>query len=117
MNNSFKQKFSFNKRLEEAQRIKLKYEDKIPIVVYKSKDSTIKDIDRNKFLVPSETTISQFLFVVRKRITLAPEESIYLFINDSILANSSETIGSIYNKYKDDDEFLYITYATENVFG
>ena len=75
---NFKKKYSLEKRKEESKKILNKYPEKIPIIVEKDKKSKIKDIDKNKYLVPEDLTMAQFLYVVRKRITLSPEEALYL---------------------------------------
>lgn len=94
-----------------------KYPDRIPVCVYKNKGSNTPDIDKEKYLVPSDLTVGQFLYVIRKRIKLKPEEALYIFFNGS-LVNTSMTIKEIYNLHKDkDDEMLYALYSTENTFG
>ena len=113
---NFKKKYSLEKRKEESKKILNKYPEKIPIIVEKDKKSKIKDIDKNKYLVPEDLTMAQFLYVVRKRITLSPEEALYCFIDNS-LPTTSSTMSTIYHEHKDEDGFLYITYCSENVFG
>ena len=112
----FKKEFTFNERISESSRIINKYSDRIPIICEKIDKSTISEIDKKKYLVPSDLTCAQFIFVIRKRLNLTPEKAIFLFIN-GIIPQASELISSLYNKYKDSDGFLYITYASENVFG
>ena len=43
-------------RREESQKIRRKYPDRIPVVVEKVSTSSIPDIDKRKFLVPSDLT-------------------------------------------------------------
>ena len=117
MNCSFKKKFSFSKRSEESTRILSKYSDKIPIIVTKSDTCDLPDIDKNKFLVPAEITLAQFMYVIRRRINLSSEESIFLFLNNNVLAHTSATLGSLYQEHKDKDGFLYLVYCNENAFG
>jgi len=38
------------------------------------------------------------------------------FANDTLIS-PSESLANTYNKYKDNDGFLYIFYTTENTFG
>ena len=116
-NNSFKKKFPFEKRLSESSRILEKYDDRIPVIVTNSKHSTLPDIDKNKFLVPGDLTITQFLYVIRKRINLNPAEALYICVNESSLPPSSSSMSTLYVNYKDKDGFLYLTYCNENVFG
>ena len=60
--------------------------------------------------------MGQFLFIIRKRLKLASEKGIFLFVNNMI-APSTHTMIELYNEYKDDDGFLYMNYTEENVFG
>ena len=114
----FKNSVSFNDRILESQRILAKYPDRIPIICERS-TSTSNDcpnIDKNKFLVPNDFTLGQFIFIIRKRMHLPPEKAIFLFINSNFY-NSAVLLSNIYETDKDDDGFLYITYAFENTFG
>lgn len=113
---NFKKKYSLEKRKQESKKILTKYPEKIPVIVEKSKKCSLNDIDKNKYLVPEDLTMGQFLYVIRKRITLSPEESLYCFVNETLPATSS-SMSHIYNDHKDEDGFLYITYCSENVFG
>ena len=117
MANSFKKKYNFDLRLKESSKVLEKYPDRYPIIVYKDKKSTLPEINKTKFLAPGDLTIGQFLYIVRKRIELNEKETLFLFINQNILATGSETISRLYNEYKDEDGFLYISYCNENVFG
>ena len=115
---SFKSSNPFEKRLEESNRIRNKYPDRIPLVCEKSdqKDINLPKIDKCKFLVPLNLSIGQLLLIIRSRIKLSSEKAIFLFINGTI-PPSTETINTIYENFKDPDGFLYINYASENVFG
>jgi len=112
----FKKMYNFEQRSTESERIRIKYPDKIPVIVEKSKNSEIMDIDKRKYLVPSELTVGQFVYVIRKRIKIAPEEAIFLFINDT-LPPSSSLISQVYKENKDQDGFLYVVYSGESTFG
>ena len=72
-------KLPLEKRREESARILAKYPDRIPVIVEKNGGSSVPDIDKCKFLVPTDLTIGQFVYVVRKRIRLEPEKAIFLF--------------------------------------
>ncbi len=54
------------------------------VVVERVPKSQIPDIDKRKFLVPNDITIAQFMWIIRKRIQLAPEKAIFLFVNKTI---------------------------------
>lgn len=115
---SFRDKFSFKKRLDESTRIMQKYPDRVPIICEKwGNDSEIPDIDRKKYLVPMDLSIANFMYVIRKRLKVSPDKGIYLFINDNIMPTTSALIAQYYEQYKDDDGFLYVSYSGESTFG
>lgn len=116
MTSQFKVKYTFEDRKKEADKILSKYPDRIPIILEQHGKSMIKDIDRNKFLVPNDITLGQFIFIIRKRLELSPEKAIFLFVNNT-LPTSSDIIGELYNKNMDEDGFLYMVYSGENTFG
>lgn len=113
---SFKEEHPLEKRKAEAGRIKDKYPDRIPVIVEKADKSDIPDIDKKKYLVPSDLTVGQFVYVIRKRIKLSPEKAIFIFVKN-VLPPTAALMSSIYEDHRDDDGFLYITYSGENTFG
>ena len=66
--------------------------------------------------MPSDLTVAQFVYVVRKRVKLAPEKAIFIFVNNQV-PNTAELMVKVYEEQKDEDGFLYITYSGENTFG
>ena len=114
---TFKSKNSLEDRKKESNRVLTNYPNKIPIICEKSKQSEkIPDIDKHKYLIPIDLTVGQFMFVIRKRMKLAPEMAIYIFIK-GVVPPTSALISSLYNEYKDEDGFLYLEYSGENTFG
>lgn len=105
-------------RKAESARVRAKYPDRIPIVLERApkQDSSIPDIDKNKYLVPGDLTVGQFMYVIRKRIRLTPDKAIFVFINN-VLPTTSTMITDMYDQYHDEDGFLYLTYSGENTFG
>ena len=79
------------------------------VICEKVTKSDIPVIDKKKYLVPSDLTVGQFCYVIRKRIKLAPEKAIFIFVNE-VLPPTAALMSSIYDEHKDDDGFLYITY-------
>jgi GABA(A) receptor-associated protein len=55
--------------------------------------------------------VGQFCYVIRKRIKLAPEKAIFIFVNE-VLPPAAALMSSVYDEHKDEDGFLYITYAS-----
>lgn len=115
-NTRFKDRYDFEKRKEESTRIKARHPDRIPVIVEKNIDSDIESIDKHKYLVPNDLTLGQFIFVIRKRIKLPAEKALFVFVNN-IFPPQAAFLSSIYDTYKDEDGFLYVTYSGENTFG
>lgn len=114
---SFKQIHPFEKRLSESSRIRLKYPDRVPVIIEKDFNSDIIDLDKNKYLVPDELTIGQLVYVIRKRIKLSPEKAIFIFINRKSLAPTAALLSNVYEEHKNEDGFLYVTYSGQDSFG
>ncbi len=117
MSVQFKKEFPLEKRLSESRRILEKYEARIPIIVTAHKTCTLPLIDKNKYLVPNDLTVGQFLHVIRKRIKIDASQSVFMYVNDNVLPPTSATMLSLYRNYKDEDGFLYMSYCGENTFG
>ncbi|KAH9586681.1 Autophagy protein Atg8 ubiquitin-like [Trypanosoma melophagium] len=88
----------------------------LPVVCEKVNDSDIGDLDKGKFLVPSDLTVGQFAMVLRKRVQLSAEEAIFLFVGGAVPPVTAQ-MSDLYAKYKDEDGFLYIKYSGEATFG
>lgn len=112
----FKNEYSPEQRKSESDRIREKYPDRVPVICEKSERSDVMDIDKKKYLVPSDLTVGQFVYVIRKRLKLPPEQAIYLFVDGNIPA-TSELMSTVYQDHVAEDGFLYMNYSGENVFG
>lgn len=112
----FKSSLTSEKRKMESARILKKFPDRIPVICERAEKSDLQTIDKRKYLVPSDLTVGQFVYVIRKRIQLPPEKAIFIFIND-ILPPTAALMSSIYEEHKDKDGFLYVLYSGENTFG
>ncbi len=111
--NDFK-KQSVEDRILLSNKIKLKYSDRIPIIV-DSKDDI--SITKNKFIVPDSLNVGQFMYILRNKIKVNKEQSLFLLCKDNQLLTNTNMINDIYSKYKDEDGFLYIYVTLENTFG
>jgi len=122
----FREQHSFEKRYAEAHRVLEKYPGRIPVICERDpRNSNLPPDQKKKFLIPTDMTIGQFVYVVRQRVRLPPEKAIFMFITKvkqdgsttSILAPTSQTFDKVYYDCKDRDGFLYVVTASENVFG
>ncbi|XP_022083478.1 autophagy-related protein 8-like [Acanthaster planci] len=113
---AFKEEHTLESRIAESTEVRQKFKDRIPVVVEKAPRSDIRNIDKSKFSVPSDLTVAQFMYIIRKRIELPPEQPMFLFVS-KVLPTTSATMGAIYEEHKDEDGFLYIAYSGQNTFG
>ena len=106
-----------SKRKEESTQIINKFPDKVPVICEKDPNSKINSILKTRYLIPKNYTVSQFSYLINKKITLTNEESFYLLANGVNAISGKDTMYEIYNKYKDEDGFLYISYTSELIWG
>jgi len=101
----YKEEHPFEKRRAEGEKIRRKYPDRVPVIVEKSPKARIGDLDKKKYLVPSDLTVGQFYFLIRKRISLRPEDALFFFVNN-VIPPTSATMGSLYQVRR---SFLVLT--------
>ena len=107
-------KFDIN--ISESQRLRAKYPERIPVIVGRASGCKLNNIDKNKFLVPGDLTVGQFITIIRKRIKMDKDKAIFISINN-ILPPTAFRMITIYDEMKHGDGFLYIYYNGESVFG
>ena len=79
-----------------------KYPNRVPVIVEKAPKARLGDLDKKKYLVPSDLTVSQFYFLIRKRISLRPEDALFFFVNNTFPPTSA-TMGALYQVDIDGD--------------
>ncbi|CAH1261628.1 microtubule-associated proteins 1A/1B light chain 3C-like [Branchiostoma lanceolatum] len=115
---TFKQRKSLATRRDEVEGIRAKFPTKVPVIVERyHKERELPILDKTKFLVPQELTMSQFVTIIRNRMSLNASQAFYLIVNNKSLASMSTTLAEIYKDEKDEDGFLYMTYASQEMFG
>ena len=100
--------FKFKRDNQDAEQRKIKcdkmrnqFPEKIPIICEKEPKSNIKAIDKTKYLVPNDLTVSQFSFMIRKRIEIKQEEAFFLLVNGKTSLTGDSNLIDIYEKYAD----------------
>lgn len=107
-----------NKRAEESEKVRQKYPDRIPIIIEKDPSSQIREIDKTKFLVPNDLTVGHLLFIIRKRLELSKEASLFMLVNGKTSVTGEIGLQEVYQKHKDpEDGYLYIVYTSELTWG
>ena len=105
-----------DEQLKESGKLRNRYPDRIPVLVDRAR-RTDPILDKNKFLVPSDLTVGQLVYTVRKRLTkdLKPADALFFFINNTLVPTSA-LVSQIYCEHAQNG-FLRIVYSTENTFG
>ena len=125
-NQPFRAQFTYPKRKEESDSIRLKHPDHCPVIIEKRDGSMLPDISRKKYLVPGVSNMAKVVMEVRRNVPLNSTEAIYLTVcvynkdgslKDERMVPPSQPMDFIYQAYKDWDGFLYIQYSGENTFG
>ena len=123
LDDTFKFKYKFEDRVKEANNIRSKYPERVPVIVERQPNANVPIIDKNKYLVPNDLTVGQFMYVIRKRMKLPPEQALFIFVQrefpnrSSIMPNQACLMSTIYDESRDKDGFLYVNYTGENTFG
>lgn len=117
----FKEEYEFEKRLTESNKIRARYPDRIPVIVEVDNSSWTKELpklEKMKYLVPQDMAMSQFLFVIRRKLKLPEHVAIYAFVDRTkTIPLSSDKMLTIYEKHKDSDSYLYFSICGEHFFG
>merc|ERR1712139_326818 len=98
---AYKQDHPFDKRSAEAARIREKYPDRIPVICEKDPRSDIPPVDKRKYLIPMDLTVGQFVYVIRKRISIPSDKAIFIFVNNT-LPPTAALMSAVYEQHRDE---------------
>jgi hypothetical protein len=100
----------------DAKKLMAKYPGRCPIIV--TVISPLPALDKTKYLVPHDLTMSGFQNVLRRRTTLKPEHAVFLFVGDGVLAPGTQTVGTVYKEFKNPEtSLLHVEMRGESTFG
>ncbi|MGH0169303.1 UNVERIFIED_CONTAM: hypothetical protein FKN15_003242 [Acipenser sinensis] len=96
----YKEEHPFEKRRSEGEKIRKKYPDRVPVIVEKAPKARIGDLDKKKYLVPSDLT-----------------GKTHSFHAQSSGIQAACWIPPDLSEHHEEDFFLYIAYSDESVYG
>jgi len=105
---------SLEKRQTESARILKRYPNRIPVIVENLTNESII----HKFLVPCDCSLSEFVFIFRKRNKLDASQAMFFSVLSSAsILSMSILLSQLYKEHKHTDGFLYLGYQFESTFG
>ncbi len=108
--------FWLEERVKQFEKVTQAHPNKVPVILERAPSAEVPDIDKNKYLLPRDFTVANFLEVIRKRTNLTREQALFVYVDGTVPA-SNAMFGSIYEHHKDKDGFLYVVYTGESSFG
>ena len=121
----FKERFTFEQRKTQAEKIRSQYDDKVLLILEPAPSSRRNKVTesfaaqkvKNKFIVPADKTVGEFMSDFRKTLKLDKTQAIYFLTAANTIPPANHTMSQIDNCHRDEDQFLYMYYAGENAFG
>ena len=111
--------FEFN---EEKQKNKILFWNKIPLEISLTKNAKkaykIKKLDKTKYLLPLDFTMGQFSYLLKKKLNIDQNDDLFfLLVNGKVSCPYEMNLKDIYDKYKKEDNILYLTIEKALLWG
>jgi GABA(A) receptor-associated protein len=112
----YRNEHTFRERQAEAEKLRNKFPDRVPVIVERSPTASIGQLDENKFLLPWDLTVGQFYYIIRQRLNMRPEDALYFYIKYTSPYKNA-TMGAVYQLLRYFDFVLYVSYSDSSVYG
>ena len=124
----FKNEQSFEDRKAISERLRNKFPDRIPVIIQYAPNlshlyssNTEGNLENTnfykKYLVPSNVSLLHLQCQIREDLQINETQGLFMLINKSALPLMTNLIQHLYDRHKDDDDFLYVLCSGENTFG
>ena len=64
----------------------------LQVIIEKLPGAHVNSLDKRKFLIPSDISISQLVWIIRKRVHLESEKALFLFVGKTIPSSRFSTL-------------------------
>ena len=114
----FKKDVSLDKRKEASQTLLRNETKKVPIILEKDPNCKLEGIGKSRYLILRSFTVNKFIALIRQSMKIPENDALFLSAKGKYSITGETTIDEVYKKYKDkEDNFLYIMYSTQLVYG
>jgi GABA(A) receptor-associated protein len=103
----------------EIKRIRERFPSRIPVFITKAithSSNELPNLQKNKFLVPMDLTVGQFIYIIRKQLRVSSDKAIFIFVKNT-LPTTGMRMKELYAQYADYDGLLHLVYTSESTFG
>ena len=117
MNFQYQKNNDFETRKKESENLLKTHIDKLPIILEKDPACKIEKLQKTKYLLSKNSTISELMVLIKKKTKISEGEALFLQARTKYSLQAESTIEEIYEKFKNNDGFLYIMYTAELIMG
>lgn len=96
--------------------IKQKYPNHVPVIMQPVESKQKKTLDKTKYIVPNETTVGDFMNIIRRRLKVGSSEALFFFVNNTMQTGST-LMSQVHCEHSDSNGFLYMKYGLEQTYG
>ena len=114
----FKKDVDLDKRKEASLTLLRNEPKKVPIILEKDPNCKFEGIAKTRYLILRTFTVNKFIALIRESVKIPENDALFLSAKGKYSITGETTIDEVYKKYKDkEDNFLYIMYSTQLVYG
>ena len=117
---SYHKTITFQARENESKRIMEQNPNKVPIICLKAPNCNLVEIQKTKYLLDKNFTISQFTSLIKQKLKLNSTEALFLVAKKGKKYNALAgdiPMSQAYDDFKEKDGFLYILYTSKEIWG
>ena len=117
---------SLSERTKSIKILHQKYPNQVAVIVRRMEGSALPELSSNKFIVPKDLSVAQWLYIMRRqKLKINETQNIYFFVDTGLqsdgksveIMNGVELMSQVFQKAKKEDGAMYVWYREEDTFG